>query len=265
MHPSSWQCAYSLQYTPSLQFRQDMKNCKIIYDPQSNTSVNITSMKYNQKVSNIYKIVICNICNFHRQNIQISKPDGGGIPAAKSLTGRHKNDTTPLCTRTMLVTCTTQSSLSRLEVGACKTVFCSLNWTPGGKKCRIFIWPSTVANCCWPRWLMDQMYTSAPGSKESSFRTLVIKCFENHYSFWHYYIIQRFNDGLFNDRTQGQMQLLLGNITLQEIFTSRKCPPHLRRRRLPHMTYCPHHLSGTLENIENRFNPELLKMSSKSR
>ena len=93
----------------------------------------------------MYEIVICNKCNFHRQNIQISKPDGGGILAAKSLTGRHKNDTTPLCTRTMLVNCTTQSSLSRLEVGACKTVFCSLNWTPGGKKCRIFIWPSTVA------------------------------------------------------------------------------------------------------------------------
>ena len=144
---------------------------------------------------------------------------------------------------------------------------CSAPWTEHREreKCRIFIWPSTVANCCWPRWLMDQMYTSAPGSKESSFRTLVIKCFENHYSFWHYYIIQRFNDGLFNDRTQGQMQLLLGNITLPEIFTSRKCPPHLRRQRLLRMTYCPHHLSGTLENIENRFNPELLKMSSKSR
>ena len=43
----------------------------------------------------------------------------------------------------------------------------------------------------------------------------------------------------------------------QEIWSSRKCPPHLRWRRLLRvMTYCPHHLSGTFENV---FYLEILK------
>ena len=40
-------------------------------------------------------------CNFCLKNIQISKPDGGGIDPAKSLTGRQKNDTRGVYMRIM--------------------------------------------------------------------------------------------------------------------------------------------------------------------
>ena len=81
----------SVQFTPPHHFWPDMKHS------QTCCLINLISEKCHQKVSSTYKIITCNKFNFHCKNIQICKPDGGGTHPAKSLTGRHKNDTTVQC------------------------------------------------------------------------------------------------------------------------------------------------------------------------
>ena len=43
-------------------------------------------------VKSLSELFRCDKCNFHRKKVQISKPDGGRTQAAKSVTGRQKND-----------------------------------------------------------------------------------------------------------------------------------------------------------------------------
>ena len=78
-------------------------------------------------------------------------------------------------------------------------------------------------------------------------------------------ISQNLDNSLFQERALSWTRFIYGlsagplNVRkcCREIWSSRKCPPHLRWRRLLRvMTYCPHHLSGTFENV---FYLEILK------
>ena len=90
-------------------------------------------------VKSLSELFRCDKCNFHRKKIQISKPDGGRTQAAKSVTGRQKNDRRgPEC----------PYYVERCKCSRSEHVKRSLNQTPSlpRRKCRIFIWPSSVAN-----------------------------------------------------------------------------------------------------------------------
>ena len=90
-------------------------------------------------VKSLSELFRCDKCNFHRKKIQISKPDGGRTQAAKSVTGRQKNDRRgPEC----------PYYVERCKCSRSEHVKRSLNRTPSlpRRKCRIFIWPSSVAN-----------------------------------------------------------------------------------------------------------------------
>ena len=53
----------------------------------------IVQYQYKTKtVKSLSELFRCDKCNFHRKKVQISKPDGGRTQAAKSVTGRQKND-----------------------------------------------------------------------------------------------------------------------------------------------------------------------------
>ena len=90
-------------------------------------------------VKSLSELFRCDKCNFHRKKVQISKPDGGRTQAAKSVTGRQKNDRRgPEC----------PYYVERCKCSRSEHVKRSLNQTPSlpRRKCRIFIWPSSVAN-----------------------------------------------------------------------------------------------------------------------
>ena len=81
-------------------------------------------------VKSLSELFRCDKCNFHRKKIQISKPDGGRTQAAKSVTGRQKNDRRgPEC----------PYYVERCKCSRSEHVKRSLNQTPCGRKCRIFI------------------------------------------------------------------------------------------------------------------------------
>ena len=93
----------------------------------------IVQYQYKTKtVKSLSELFRCDKCNFHRKKIQISKPDGGRTQAAKSVTGRQKNDRRgPEC----------PYYVERCKCSRSEHVKRSLNQTPSlpRRKCRIFI------------------------------------------------------------------------------------------------------------------------------